>query len=404
MIPSPFLDGVNILETIEKAGYQAYFVGGSVRDFLLKREIRDIDITTSASTEVIQSLFPKVIPVGIEHGTVIVRFNHISYEVTTFRMDGKYSDQRHPDHVEFVSNIEEDLHRRDFTINAMAMDRNGKIIDLFGGKNDLKDKNIRTVGNGFDRFREDPLRIIRALRFVSQLGLTIEQATYNNMKTVKNEIDSLAIERIKSEMTNFFAGDYIEQGILYLKSTGIYENLPIIKENPDLIHELAPPFSPLMSFGEIIAFFHFKKNKISVSQWIKAWKCSNKEKQEALELTRALDYYDKRELDQWLVYQLPNDLFPGFIRLSHNLFKSSNLNLEDLNEIAQKLPIRSQKDLNINGNDLIALFPHLKRGRWINDSLCKIEKEVVFDRLINTKTNLKEWITCNPPEINLSNY
>lgn len=400
MITESFLDGIKLLEKIEESGYQAFFVGGSVRDLLLGREIGDVDITTSASPEHIQSLFEKVIPVGIEHGTVIVRYNHASYEVTTFRLDGKYSDQRHPDHVEFVTSIEEDLRRRDFTINAMAMDKQGEIIDLFDGKKDLIDKMIRTVGKGFDRFTEDPLRIIRALRFVSHLGLSIEPATYEDMKKVKNEIESLAVERIKNEMTKFFAGDYIEQGIFYLKDTGIYKHLPVIKKHPNLIENLSTPLLPLNSFGEVIALFSFKSKDTDLLEWVKAWKCSNKEKKEAQNLTSALNYFNKKGIDQWLVYKLSKANFPGFIRVGRNLFENWNLALKDLERAEQNLTIQSKRDLAINGNDLTELFPQNKKGRWISDTLSKVEKEVVFGRITNTKKNLKEWIICNPPEIN----
>lgn len=400
MLTSSFVDGVELLKIIEKSGHQAFFVGGSVRDLLLEREIGDIDITTSASPEQIQALFPKVIPVGIEHGTVIVRHNHMSYEVTTFRLDGKYSDQRHPDHVEFISDIKEDLRRRDFTINAMAMDKQGTIIDLFSGKNDLEHRVIRTVGNGFDRFSEDPLRIIRALRFVSQIGFTVEQKTLEDMIKVKAQIESLAIERIKNEMTKFFAGNYIDTGISSLKKTGIYLHLPLLKDYPDLVDNLPSKLFPLGSFGEIVALFHYIKKEVSVINWIKDWKCSNNEKREAIELSNALEHYKKNGLDQWLLYQLPVSYYPGFMRLVQNLFKESELTLDNIFRLESQLVIRSKQDLCINGNDLTALFPHHKKGPWLTNYLNKIEKEVVFERLTNTKKNLKEWITCNPPEIN----
>src|SRR5699024_3914466 len=154
------------------------------------RPIGDIDIATSALPEQIQAIFPQVIPVGIEHGTVIVRYNHVSYEVTTFRLDGEYSDQRHPDSVQFIDRIDEDLERRDFTINALAMNKKGQIIDLFAGKKDLARKMIRTVGNGYDRFNEDPLRIIRAFRFSSQLGFSIEKETLKAIHQVKDQIET----------------------------------------------------------------------------------------------------------------------------------------------------------------------------------------------------------------------
>src|SRR5690625_359631 len=140
-----FLTGIEVIEKLEAYDYQAFFVGGCVRDLLLERSIGDIDIATSASPSAVQQVFDKVIPVGMEHGTVIVRHKHQSFEVTTFRVDGEYTDQRHPDEVKFINTIDKDLERRDFTINALAMDKNGITIDLFNGKKNIKEKIIRTV-------------------------------------------------------------------------------------------------------------------------------------------------------------------------------------------------------------------------------------------------------------------
>src|SRR5699024_4477810 len=162
-------------------------------------------------------------------------YNHVSYEVTTFRLDGEYSDQRHPDSVQFIDRIDEDLERRDFTINALAMDKKGKIIDLFAGKKDLARKMIRTVGNGYDRFNEDPLRIIRAFRFSSQLVFSIEKETLKAIHQVKDQIETLAIERITNEFTKLFAGSFVHYAIEYLKMTDIYKYLPILSEHPQII-------------------------------------------------------------------------------------------------------------------------------------------------------------------------
>ena len=163
-----------ILKTLEDAGFAACFVGGCVRDTLLGRPVHDWDVTTSALPEEIMALFPRCIPTGIKHGTVTVLLNGESFEVTTFRRDGAYHDGRHPDGVVFVPNLTEDLARRDFTINAMAMHLDGSITDCFDGKADLKRGIIRCVGDPERRFREDALRMLRALRFSAQLGFQIE--------------------------------------------------------------------------------------------------------------------------------------------------------------------------------------------------------------------------------------
>src|SRR5699024_8265181 len=151
---------------------EAYFVGGCVRDVLLNRPITDIDITTSATPDRIQNIFPKVIPVGIEHGTVIVRHEKQSYEVTTFRVDGTYSDHRHPDSVQFIRQLDGDLKRRDFTINALAMNKKGKVIDLFSGQKDIENKMIRTVRKDIKRFTVYPWRIILALCISTQIAFS----------------------------------------------------------------------------------------------------------------------------------------------------------------------------------------------------------------------------------------
>lgn len=395
-----FQEGSIVLKRIEESGHQAYFVGGCVRDFILNRPIKDIDIATSASPKQIQTIFPKVIPIGIKHGTVIVRFNHISYEITTFRLEGNYSDQRHPDHVEFIDNIEEDLRRRDFTMNALAMDRFGDIIDLFNGKEDLQRKVIQTVGNGHDRFTEDPLRIIRALRFSSQLGFIIEQGTLRSMVEVKKQIKNIAIERITNEITQLFAGSYVQCGIHYLKITGIYKHLPIMVEYPYIMDQIPTSLKPFSTFGETIALLHHIEPKISILEWSQAWKCSNKIKQEATKLTEALYYFKTYGLDAWFVYQLPENFHKGFIRLIHNLNLQKQCNLEDMEQIERKLSITSRHELAVNGSDLTAIYSHIKPGPWIHKTLEKLEKEVVFNRLKNTKSDLKEWIKCNPPVIN----
>ncbi|HLQ72149.1 MAG TPA: CCA tRNA nucleotidyltransferase, partial [Bacillota bacterium] len=230
-MPSTFSKAIKVIQHIEKKGFNAYFVGGCVRDLIIGRPVGDIDIATSAKPFDIQHIFRKVIPVGIEHGTVIVRWEGDSFEVTTFRLENTYSDQRHPDNVTFVQTIDQDLKRRDFTMNAIAMDKTGNIVDPYGGKKDIEHRQIRAVGNGYDRFHEDPLRIIRAVRFSSQLGFTIEKHTLNDMLKVRDQIRHLAVERLTVEITKLFAGDFIDKGMSYLNKTRILNELPIFKEH-----------------------------------------------------------------------------------------------------------------------------------------------------------------------------
>src|SRR5699024_1533998 len=245
-----------VLKIIESHQFQAYFVGGCVRDSLLKKDITDIDIATSASPEEIMDIFSAVIPIGLEHGTVLVRHQQESYEITTFRTESTYSNQRHPDKVVFVTDIKEDLARRDFTINAMAMNYRGELVDPFFGQTDLQQRLIRTVRQPEERFQEDALRIIRALRFSSQLGFTIDKAALIEMKRLAPSLEQISVERITQEMEKFFQGDAIQSGLQYLKETKIACFLPILKKSPQLVEQIPEKLTPFQSFGEVIAFFY----------------------------------------------------------------------------------------------------------------------------------------------------
>lgn len=172
-----------ILNQIQQHGFEAYYVGGSVRDYLMGREIHDIDITTSATPDEIEDIFDKTIPIGKEHGTINVVYNDENYEVTTFRAEEDYVDHRRPSEVHFVRDLYQDVQRRDFTINAIAMDTNYNTYDYFDGEDDIKAKQIRTVGVARERFEEDALRIIRGLRFQSQLNFQIVNETFEAMAT-----------------------------------------------------------------------------------------------------------------------------------------------------------------------------------------------------------------------------
>lgn len=189
-----------IIETIKNAGFEAYVVGGCVRDSILGREPEDWDITTSARPEQVKELFPRTIDTGIKHGTVTVMLDRESFEVTTYRIDGKYEDSRHPREVTFTPNLREDLRRRDFTINAMAYNEESGLVDLYGGLEDIERRIIRCVGNAKERFREDALRIMRAIRFSAQLGYTIEEQTGEAIRELAPTLTAISAERIQAEL------------------------------------------------------------------------------------------------------------------------------------------------------------------------------------------------------------
>ena len=204
-------DVSKIINILESNGHEAYAVGGCVRDCILGKNPHDWDITTSALPEQVKSYFDRTFDTGIEHGTVTVLLHGVGYEVTTYRVDGKYEDGRHPKEVTFTASLEEDLKRRDFTINAMAYNHSKGLVDLFGGKEDLEAGIIRAVGNPLERFTEDALRMLRALRFSAQLGFEIESDTYNAICELAPTLDRISAERIQVELVKLVVSDHPER-------------------------------------------------------------------------------------------------------------------------------------------------------------------------------------------------
>ena len=197
----------SILESLQKSGYEAYVVGGCVRDALLGREPNDWDITTSALPTEVKSVFPRTIDTGLQHGTVTVLCGGTGYEVTTFRVDGVYEDGRHPKEVTFTPSLREDLKRRDFTINAMAYNNESGLVDLFGGQQDLENGIVRAVGDPVQRFTEDALRIMRAIRFSAQLGYEIEPETLRAASALAPNLRRISSERIREELEKTLVSD-----------------------------------------------------------------------------------------------------------------------------------------------------------------------------------------------------
>lgn len=209
-----------IIKKIRDHGFEAFVVGGCVRDKLLGREPGDWDITTSAKPEEVKAIFGKTVDTGLQHGTVTIIKNHTGYEVTTYRIDGEYHDGRHPDSVEFTRNLLEDLKRRDFTINAMAYSHETGIVDAFCGMEDLRAGIVRCVGLAQDRFTEDALRILRAVRFAAQLGFEIEGETYEAIARIAPNLKKVSKERIQVELTKLLLSDHPEK-IRMVEETGI---------------------------------------------------------------------------------------------------------------------------------------------------------------------------------------
>jgi len=215
-----------VIEILAEAGFEAYAVGGGVRDILIGRKVGDWDVTTKAKPDQVISLFKRVIPTGIAHGTVTVVSRKHKIEVTTFRGEAGYFDGRHPDSVVFLDSLEEDLLRRDFTVNAIAYDLQKKrLVDPFHGQKDIKNKIIRAVGNPVDRFLEDGLRPMRAIRFASTLGFEIEKNTLASISKSVNTFTKVAKERISVELSKILASKRAHRGLELLRITGLLEHV-----------------------------------------------------------------------------------------------------------------------------------------------------------------------------------
>ncbi|MFP7477374.1 CCA tRNA nucleotidyltransferase [Terribacillus saccharophilus] len=380
-----FEKAFRVIQQLEQDGYDTYLVGGAVRDYLIGKDVGDLDIATSATPEQVMEVFDKVIPIGIEHGTVLVRFENESFEITTFRTEGAYSDHRHPDSVNFVTDVAADLARRDYTVNAIAMARTGELVDPFHGRDAIEKKELVTVGKAFDRFQEDPLRMMRGVRFVSQLGYKLDQDARKVMEDERLWLARIAIERVSIEMEKLCSGKDVKIAVQLLHDTGLWEALPIFKDHPDLMSELAEKIEPLHSLAEWVALCSLLSER-PVLEWVKEWKLSNAIKQDAQHLVRIL----QSDLDAWAVYQMPVHLDDGYCRLV-KIYKDKDMQ-DSVASIRKLLPIRNSSELSISGNDLISWFPDRKKGSWIRDLLLAAEKAVVENKIPNKKEQLKEWV------------
>lgn len=390
MVSDLFNLAQQVVQKIQEQGFQAYIVGGAVRDSILGRNVEDIDITTSAYPEQIQDIFLKVIPTGIEHGTVIVRYHGVSFEVTTFRSESGYSDFRRPDNVDFVTDLKEDLARRDFTMNAIAMDQSLQLIDPYHGQHDIHNKLIRTVGNASERFLEDPLRMMRAIRFQGQLGFALDHEALHAITDNRKWLGKIAVERISIEWEKTLKGTYFNQAKQSLFRTKIINHLPIFSENNTIQKVFEGINSSLPGFEAFIAYMNLNVSDVTVSTWIREWKLSNRVKKDSHLLVQLMQDYAKEPIE-WIIYRLPENLVEAFSSLCL-LLHNERIKSEEIITIKQSLIIQNRDELVINGNDIISFFPNCAKGPWIQEMLVETEKAVVSKKIKNNINEIREWL------------
>ncbi len=393
---SLFVQAVPILEKIEQAGFEAFFVGGSVRDQIIGRVINDVDIATSATPQEIKAIFPRTADVGIEHGTVLVIEKYGIYEITTFRTEGKYSDFRRPDSVQFVRSLTEDLMRRDFTMNSMAMDKNGEIIDPFNGKIAIEKKQIVTVGNPHERFHEDALRMMRAIRFVSQLGFELDNETFRSLQENGGLLLHISVERILVEMEKLLEGPNRMKALQLLLASNLYQFLPsLLKDRETLQKLIALPIGEL-NIIEIWSLLCVLGKNDNLSSLLHAWKLPSKKTKSIL---RTVLFATKEPFfaeDVFNLFQLglEEGIQAAKVRAALNGTSISKVELF-IRTHYQDLAIKNQSELAVTGTDLLE-WRKEKPGPWLREYIENIITAVLKHEVENEKEKIREWlIQCN---------
>ena len=421
----------NIINTLEEAGYEAYAVGGCVRDSILGREPDDWDITTSAKPEETKHLFPRTVDTGIKHGTVTVLLGGEGFEVTTYRIDGTYEDGRHPTEVTFTANLKEDLRRRDFTINAMAYNDRSGLVDLYGGLADMENRVIRCVGDAGERFDEDALRMLRAVRFSAQLGYRIDEATGEAVRALAPNLQKISAERIQAELVKLVTSphpDYLRNAYELGITAQILPEFDLCMETPQrhkhhcydvgehILHSmLGVEADKVLRLGMLFhdigkpqtltidpdGTTHNKKHPFEgekiTRKVMRRLKFDNDTTDKVTKLVLYHDY-DIAPTEAGVrraVNRIGEDIFPMIftvcradIAAQSDYMREEKLakvaHIEKLyREILARRDAVTVKDLAISGNDLIA--EGMPPGRQIGETLSALLERVLDDPSLNTK-------------------
>lgn len=423
------------LEKLNKKGYLAYVVGGSVRDIVMGGIPNDWDITTNAKPEQIKAIFDKTVDTGLKHGTVSVFIDNNELEITTFRKEGKYSDKRHPDIVEFVDNVEEDLKRRDFTINALCYNHKEGVVDIFNGLEDIKNKTVRCIGNPDDRFNEDALRMIRAIRFSTKLDFQIEKNTFDSIIRNCSLINYIANERVNDEFSKILISNSPSKGVELLRQCGLLNILlpelqkcfGVDQQNPYhvydvyyhilktlesvenrldlrlvmLLHDIGKPATKTIDNKGVGHFYgHAPKSAIIAKDILLRFKYSN---EMISKVTTLIDIHDDRikedtiSVKRFIAKRGWNN-FWDYIKVRNadingqnkDKYAKSKQSLDAIYQIAKYIETDKeplfQKDLAVDGTDLISTG--LKEGKEIGEILESLLKEVIINPKLNNKEKL----------------
>lgn len=387
-----FLEALPVMQQLVDAGYEAYFVGGSVRDMLLHKPISDVDIATSATPQEVKEIFSHTVDVGIEHGTVMVIHHKEGYEVTTFRTEEGYEDFRHPDKVTFVRSLEEDLKRRDFTINALAIGIDDQLMDFFDGIGDLERQCLRCVGDAKERFNEDALRMFRAVRFVGQLGFQIEEKTKNAISLLKMNLSKVAVERMKVEFEKMIQSSFRKEALQLFVETGLYQACPLFDGKDEILLKLAE--FPLKEMSVLQAWILFidelNLSDKEVTHLLKSWKSSNEQIRDVLVGYKTYRARKEEEWNFFFAYACPYEVACEVEALLIAQDKSTSM--KGLEVTYHSLPIRSMNDIHLNGHDIIRILKLDKKGPIIGQVLKTVEKMILEQSISNDAEVLETYV------------
>ena len=392
----------NIIERLKEHGFEGFAVGGCVRDSLLKKTPKDWDITTDALPVDMKKIFKKTFDTGIAHATVTVLMDGVGYELTTYRIDGNYSDGRHPDSVSFSKNLSEDLCRRDFTINAMAYSNKKGIVDLFDGRKDLQNGVIRAVGDAKKRFDEDALRMLRAVRFAAQLGFKIDDDTFEAIKEKAKLLSKVSKERIFVELNKSLCGDFA-QNIKMVYTSGLYRYIG--KEFAKLdksIYDFYPRKFHNKKHMYWAAFLENIENVEAVKKILFELKSDNATRNNTYLLVKELrnPLPSSDEDIRWSLHRIGADLFCDYIEILKSDKKNVDI-LDKIDTIENRYSLILKENhayeismLDITGKDLMDLG--ISKGPKIGEVLEFLLKKVIENPLNNEKSSLlrlaKEFI------------
>lgn len=356
---------LKVLEIITSYGYQAYIVGGYPRDLYLKRSSTDIDICTDATPKEIMEIFKEVITTNSEYGSVIISYDKIKFEITTFRNEENYTNFRRPNKIKYVETLEEDIKRRDFTINTLCIDKDGKEIDLLNAKSDLDNKIIRMVGNPKIKLKEDALRILRAIRFATILNFELEPVLKAYIKKYSGIVRKLSRERRKEELDIIFSSPNKEYGIKLLCELHLADTLEI----------------PLLKKAKITPSMIVTWSQLNV---LNKYSFNSTEKDT---ITKILELKDKDILDKQTLYEY--GLYP--CTLASEL---KDIDKKDLNEIYASMPIHSKLDIALKPEAICEVLEK-EPGGFLKDLIKDLENKILNKKIKNTEEDITKYLKEN---------